>query len=170
MLCDRELAELVDRGCPLVLGGPLPHVMAAKAVALREASAPSFQDYAATVVDSARPLAEGLLRRGVHVVSGGTDNRLVLVDIPPFALSGRQAESALREAGLTLNRNVVPDETNGAWYTSGLHSAPRQSPPSAWAPAKWKRSLLSSPKCCEPPHRRRSRPGAAPDSPPKSTS
>lgn len=120
VLCDRELADFVDRGCPLVLGGPLPHVMAAKAVALREASAPSFQDYAAAAVDNARHLAEGLMRRAVPVVTGGTDNHLVLVDVRPFGLNGRQAESALRSAGITLNRNVVPDETNGAWYTSGL--------------------------------------------------
>jgi glycine hydroxymethyltransferase len=120
VLCNRDLAEFVDRGCPLVLGGPLPHVMAAKAVALREASAPSFREYAAAVVDNARELAEGLVRRDVPVVTGGTDNHLVLVDVRPFGLNGRLAESALRAAGITLNRNVVPDETNGAWYTSGL--------------------------------------------------
>ncbi len=120
VLCDRALAEFVDRGCPLVLGGPLPHVMAAKAVALAEASRPSFQTYAASVVDNARVLAEGLVVGGVPVVTGGTDNHLVLVDVRPFGLTGRQAESALRAAGITLNRNVVPDETNGPWYTSGL--------------------------------------------------
>jgi glycine hydroxymethyltransferase len=120
VLCDNELAEHVDRGCPLVLGGPLPHVMAAKAVALAEASKPSFQDHAAAVVDNARVLAETLLSAGVPVVTGGTDNHLVLVDVRPFGLNGRQAEGALRAAGVTLNRNVIPDETNGAWYTSGL--------------------------------------------------
>jgi glycine hydroxymethyltransferase len=120
VLCGRELAEFVDRGCPLVLGGPLPHVMAAKAVALSEASQPSFRDYAVAVVDNARALAERLLARGVPVVTGGTDNHLVLVDVRPFGLNGRQAEAALRSAGITLNRNVVPDESNGPWYTSGL--------------------------------------------------
>jgi glycine hydroxymethyltransferase len=104
----------------VVLGGPLPHVMAAKAVALAEASQPTFRTYAAAVVDNARALAERLLARGVSVITSGTDNHLVLVDVRPFGLTGRQAESALRSAGVTLNRNVVPDETNGPWYTSGL--------------------------------------------------
>ena len=120
VLCDTDLAEFVDRGCPMVLGGPLPHVMAAKAVALAEASEPSFRTYAAAVVDNARVLAEALSVGGVPVVTGGTDNHLVLVDVRPFGLNGRQAEAALRAAGITLNRNVVPNETNGAWYTSGL--------------------------------------------------
>ncbi len=120
VLCERALAEFVDRGCPLVLGGPLPHVMAAKAVALAEASQPAFGEYAAAVVANARALAEGLIRKGVPVLTGGTDNHLVLVDVRPFGLNGRQAEAALRAAGITLNRNVVPDESNGPWYTSGL--------------------------------------------------
>jgi len=120
VLCDNELAEYVDRGCPMVLGGPLPHVMAAKAVALAEASEPSFKDYAAAVVDNAQVLAETLKAAGVLVVTGGTDNHLVLVDVRPFGVNGRQAEAALRAAGVTLNRNVIPDETSGAWYTSGL--------------------------------------------------
>jgi glycine hydroxymethyltransferase len=120
VLCQDDLAEFVDRGCPLVLGGPLPHVMAAKAVALAEASQPSFQDYAAAVVHNARVLAEALMAAGVTVVTGGTDNHLVLIDVRGFGLNGRQAEAALRAAGVTLNRNVLPDETNGPWYTSGL--------------------------------------------------
>ena len=120
VLCSHELAQFVDRGCPLVLGGPLPHVMAAKAVALTEASQPSFRQYAASIVDNARVLAEGLVAGGVPVVTGGTDNHLVLIDVRRFGLNGRQAESACRAAGITLNRNVIPDETNGPWYTSGL--------------------------------------------------
>jgi glycine hydroxymethyltransferase len=120
VLCESSLAQFVDRGCPLVLGGPLPHVMAAKAVALAEASQPAFRTYAGSVVENARTLADALARAGVAVVTGGTDNHLVLIDVRPFGLNGRQAEAALRAAGITLNRNVVPDETNGAWYTSGL--------------------------------------------------
>jgi glycine hydroxymethyltransferase len=120
VLCDRDLAEFVDRGCPLVLGGPLPHVMAAKAVALAEASQPSFATYAAAIVDNARTLAEALVGGGVPVVTGGTDNHLVLVDVRPFGINGRQGEAALRAAGVTTNRNVLPDDTNGPWYTSGL--------------------------------------------------
>jgi glycine hydroxymethyltransferase len=120
VLCTRDLAEFVDRGCPLVLGGPLPHVVAAKAVALREASDASFVGYAHAMVDNARVLAERLVARDVSVITGGTDNHLVLVDVRRFGLTGRQAEAALRAAGVTLNRNVVPDESNGPWYTSGL--------------------------------------------------
>src|SRR6476620_2003983 len=91
-----DLAPFVDRGCPMVLGGPLPHVMAAKAVALTEASQPSFRTYAQAIVDNARALAEGLLRRGATVVSGGTDNHLVLLDVRSFGLTGRQAELAMQ--------------------------------------------------------------------------
>jgi glycine hydroxymethyltransferase len=120
VLSKSELGQFVDRGCPLVLGGPLPHVVAAKAVALAEASRPSFRRYAAAVVDNSRVLAEVLFRAGVRVVTGGTDNHLVLIDVRSFGLNGRQAEAALRSSGVTLNRNVVPHETNGAWYTSGL--------------------------------------------------
>ncbi|HEX6238505.1 MAG TPA: glycine hydroxymethyltransferase [Acidimicrobiales bacterium] len=120
VLCEEELADVVDRGCPLVLGGPLPHVMAAKAVALSEASQPSFRHHAAAVVDNARVLAEALVAAGVPVVTGGTDNHLVLVDVRRFGLTGRQAEAALRASGITSNRNVVPDESNGPWYASGL--------------------------------------------------
>src|SRR2546425_1193323 len=120
VLCDAELADTVDRGCPLVLGGPLPHVMAAKAIALHEASQPEFQTYARRIVENAAALAEALPSQDVTVVTGGSENHMVLVDVRPFGLTGRQAEAALRSAGLTLNRNVVPYDTNGAWYTSGL--------------------------------------------------
>ncbi|OPZ20797.1 MAG: Serine hydroxymethyltransferase [candidate division BRC1 bacterium ADurb.BinA364] len=120
VLCQKELAETVDRGCPLVLGGPLPHVMAAKAVALAEASRPEFREYARRVVENAAALAEALMAKGARVVTGGTENHLMLVDVRPYGLTGRQAESALRGAGLTLNRNVIPNDPNGAWYTSGL--------------------------------------------------
>ena len=75
ILCTQEFAEAIDKGCPLVLGGPLPHVMAAKAIAFREALSPQFVQYAHAIVDNARSLAEGFLKRGQHVVTGGTDNR-----------------------------------------------------------------------------------------------
>ena len=120
VLCDDSLAEQVDRGCPMVLGGPLPHVMAAKAVALAEARQPAFRDYAQRVVDNAKALAEGLLRRGARLVTGGTDNHLVLIDVSGYGLTGRQAEAALLEAGIVTNRNAVPRDPNGAWYTSGI--------------------------------------------------
>ena len=120
VLCQPELAEFVDKGCPMVLGGPLPNVMAAKAVALAEAGQPAFRDYAQRIVDNARALAEGLTRRGAKLVTGGTDNHLALIDVSSFGITGRQAESALLEAGIVTNRNSVPRDPNGAWYTSGV--------------------------------------------------
>ena len=120
VLCTEEYADFVDRGCPLVLGGPLPNVMAAKAVALAEARTEEFRDYARRVVDNSRALADGLLRRGATLVTGGTDNHLVLLDVSGYGLTGRQAETALLEAGLVTNRNSVPADPNGAWYTSGI--------------------------------------------------
>jgi glycine hydroxymethyltransferase len=121
VLCTGEYAPFVDKGCPMVLGGPLPHVMAAKAVAFAEARRPSFAGYASDIVANARALAEGLLRRGTRLVTGGTDNHIVLADVAAsFGLTGRQAESALLEAGVVTNRNSVPGDANGAWYTSGI--------------------------------------------------
>ncbi|MEU1753191.1 glycine hydroxymethyltransferase [Micromonospora matsumotoense] len=120
VLCGPELADQVDRGCPMVLGGPLPHVMAAKAVALAEARRPDFTDYAQRIVDNAQALAEGLLRRGTTLVTGGTDNHLVLLDVSSYGLTGRQAEQALLDSGIVTNRNAVPQDRNGAWYTSGI--------------------------------------------------
>jgi glycine hydroxymethyltransferase len=121
VLCQPELAEFVDRGCPMVLGGPMPHVMAAKAVALAEARLPSFAEYAQAVADNAKSLAEGLLRRGVTLVTGGTDNHLVLLDVATsYGLTGRQADQSLLDAGVVTNRNSIPADPNGAWYTSGI--------------------------------------------------
>ncbi|SBT39746.1 glycine hydroxymethyltransferase [Micromonospora auratinigra] len=120
VLCGPELADQVDRGCPMVLGGPLPHVMAAKAVALAEARRPDFADYAQRIVDNAQALADGLTRRGAKLVTGGTDNHLVLIDVSGYGLTGRQAEQALLDSGIVTNRNAVPQDPNGAWYTSGV--------------------------------------------------
>ena len=120
VLCQTELADQVDRGCPMVLGGPLPHVMAAKAVAFAEAKTQDYRDYAQAVVVNAKALAEGLLRRGHTLVTGGTDNHLVLIDVSGDGLTGRQAEQALLDSGIVTNRNAVPADPNGAWYTSGI--------------------------------------------------
>jgi glycine hydroxymethyltransferase len=120
VLCTREFAPYVDKGCPLVLGGPLPHVIAAKLVALEEALRPSFADYARRVIENAQSLSLALSESGMTVLTGGTDNHLVLVDVRTLGLTGRQAESAARDAGITLNRNTVPNDPHGAWYTSGL--------------------------------------------------
>ncbi|TDW22738.1 glycine hydroxymethyltransferase [Kribbella kalugense] len=120
VLCQPEYADAVDRGCPMVLGGPLSQTMAAKAVALAEARQPSFQVYAQAVADNAVALAEGLMKRGVKLVTDGTENHLALLDVSSYGITGRQAESALLDAGIVTNRNAVPRDPNGAWYTSGV--------------------------------------------------
>ncbi len=120
VLATEEYAPSVDRGCPMVLGGPLSHVMDAKAVAFAEARQEGFRTYAQQVADNAQSLAQGFLSRGADLVTGGTDNHLVLLDVSKFGLTGRQAESALLDAGVVTNRNSVPNDPNGAWYTSGI--------------------------------------------------
>ena len=120
VLATKEYSDAVDKGCPMVLGGPMSHVMAAKAVAFAEARQPSFQAYAQRVADNAQAFAEGLMRRGATLVTGGTDNHLVLLDVQSFGLTGRQAESALLDSGIVTNRNSIPSDPNGAWYTSGI--------------------------------------------------
>jgi glycine hydroxymethyltransferase len=120
VLATEEYAASVDRGCPMVLGGPLSHIMAAKAVALAEARQHSFREYAQQVATNAQSLAEGFLSRGANLITGGTDNHLVLLDVTSFGLTGRQAETALLDAGIVTNRNSVPADPNGAWYTSGI--------------------------------------------------
>ncbi|MEZ5231726.1 MAG: serine hydroxymethyltransferase [Acidimicrobiales bacterium] len=107
VLCQPEYAEFVDKGCPMVLGGPLSNMMAAKAVAFSAAAV--VRDYAGAVVDNAVALAEALTKRGVRLVTGGTDNHLVLVDTATkFGLTGRQAETALLDSGVVTNRNAIP--------------------------------------------------------------
>jgi glycine hydroxymethyltransferase len=120
VLATSEFADAVDKGCPMVLGGPLGHVMAAKAVALAEARQPEFRTYAQRIADNAKALADGFMRRGAKLVTDGTDNHLVLLDVTSFGLTGRQAESALLDSGVVTNRNSVPADPHGAWYTSGI--------------------------------------------------
>jgi glycine hydroxymethyltransferase len=121
VLCTEEFKDHVDRGCPLVLGGPLPHVMAAKAVAFTEALSPEFQGYAERIVANAQALSDALLRSGLRVLTGGTENHLLVLDVAStHGITGRQAEDAIRRCGITLNRNPIPFDANGPWYTSGL--------------------------------------------------
>lgn len=121
VMCKGEFREVVDKGCPLVLGGPLPHVMAAKAIAFKEANTKEFQQYAHQIVKNAKALAERLMQKGVPLTTKGTDNHLLVMDVASrFGLTGRQAETALREARFTVNRNAIPFDANGAWYTSGI--------------------------------------------------
>src|SRR3546814_20388746 len=105
--------------------------MAAKAVACAEARRPEFQTYAQTVADNAKSLAEGFMSRGAKLVTDGTDNHIVLLDVSSFGLTGRQAASALLDAGVVTNRNTVPADPNGAWYTTGTRFG-TPAPPPPW--------------------------------------
>lgn len=120
VLCKQEFADTVNKGCPMVLGGPLPHVMAAKAIAFKEANTPAFKSYAKKIVENAEALAKALSAKGLRIVSGGTDNHLLVVDVTQLGLTGRQAESALRQGHITVNRNSIPFDPNGPFFTSGL--------------------------------------------------
>ncbi|MCH9609152.1 MAG: Serine hydroxymethyltransferase [Chlamydiales bacterium] len=120
VLCTKEFADDVNRGCPNILGGPLPHVMAAKAIAFQEALQPEFRTYVQRILDNANALAAGLMKRGMKVVTDGTDNHLLLIDLSDMPITGRQAELALASVGVTVNRNMVPFDPKGAWYTAGV--------------------------------------------------
>ncbi len=123
ILCRAEHAKAVDKAMfPGTQGGPLEHVIAAKAVAFLEALRPSFRDYCVQVVKNAQALAGALMERHVHIVSGGTDNHLMLCDLRTrnAALTGKVAEQALDRAGITVNKNTVPKETQSPFVTSGI--------------------------------------------------
>ena len=107
---------------PGLQGGPLEHVIAAKAVAFREASQPEFRTYAAQILRNARALAAALAAEGLRIVSGGTDTHLLLVDLRPFdaELNGKKAQEALDAAGITCNRNQIPGDPRSPFVTSGL--------------------------------------------------
>ncbi len=123
ILCKEEHAKAIDKAVfPGTQGGPLMHVIAAKAVAFKEALDPGFADYTRQIVANAQALAEGLMSRGLKLVSDGTDNHLLLVDLRPSHpdLSGKEAEHALEAAGITVNKNTVPGETRSPFVTSGL--------------------------------------------------
>jgi glycine hydroxymethyltransferase len=121
ILCRQEHAALINKQIfPGVQGGPLMHVIAAKAVALREAMQPAFKVYARQVVANARALAGALMERGFTIVSGGTDNHLMLVDLRNRGITGKAAEAALGAAYITVNKNTVPGETQSPFVTSGI--------------------------------------------------
>ena len=123
ILCKAEHAKAVDKAMfPGTQGGPLEHVIAAKAVAFLEASRPEFRDYCVQVVKNAQTLAKALMAKNVHVVSGGTDNHLMLCDLRPrgATLTGKLAENALDRASITVNKNTVPKETQSPFVTSGI--------------------------------------------------
>jgi glycine hydroxymethyltransferase len=123
ILCKEEHRKAIDKAVfPGTQGGPLMHVIAAKAVAFREALEPDFREYTRRIVSNAQALAAGLMDRGLKLVSDGTDNHLLLVDLRPSHpdLSGKDAEHALEEAGITVNKNTVPGESRSPFVTSGL--------------------------------------------------
>jgi len=116
-----EYAKIIDKNIfPGMQGGPLMHVIAAKAVAFREALQPSFRDYQKKVVANAKALAGELLSLDYHLVSGGTDNHLILVNLTTKSVTGKAAESALDRAGITVNKNAVPFDTQSPFVTSGI--------------------------------------------------
>ncbi len=121
ILCKEALRKNVDKvNFPGMQGGPLMHVIAGKAVCFGEAMKPEFKTYAARVVANAKALAEGLLARGFDMVSGGTDNHLILVDLRSKGLTGKKAEAVLEQAGITVNKNAVPFDPEKPFVTSGI--------------------------------------------------
>src|SRR5688500_2544742 len=121
VLCRAEYAKDLDRAlCPGVQGGPLMHIIAAKAVCLKEAMEPGFVEYQQQIVANARRLAAGLADAGFRLVSGGTDNHLMLVDVFSKGLTGKVAEAALGKAGITVNKNAIPFDTNPPMVASGI--------------------------------------------------
>ena len=123
ILCKQEHAKAIDKAVfPGWQGGPLEHAIAGKAIAFFEASQPSFREYAHQVVANASALAGALAGEGFRLVSGGTDNHLMVVDLRPFdeELTGKQAQTTLDEAGITLNKNTVPDDPRSPFVTSGV--------------------------------------------------
>jgi glycine/serine hydroxymethyltransferase len=121
VLCKEKYAKEIDsQAFPGIQGGPLMHVIAAKAVCFREAMQPAFRDYQAQLLTNAKALAEGMKRNGYRLVSGGTDNHLMLVDVGARGLTGKDCQAALDQAGITVNKNTIPFETRSPFQGSGI--------------------------------------------------
>ena len=121
IMCKAEHAKAIDKTIfPGIQGGPLVHVIAAKAVALKEALSPQFKDYQSLVIRNARKLAEELIRNGFQIISGGTDNHLMLVDLNNKQITGKEAEEALGKSRITVNKNVIPYDERTPAITSGI--------------------------------------------------
>ncbi|MGI5894468.1 MAG: serine hydroxymethyltransferase [Candidatus Merdivicinus sp.] len=121
ILCKEELAKAIDKAIfPGTQGGPLMHIIAAKAVCFGEALKPEFKDYAKRIVENAQALASGLTKRGFQLVSGGTDNHLMLVDLRSFNLTGKDFEKKLDEVYITVNKNAIPNDPQSPFITSGI--------------------------------------------------
>jgi glycine hydroxymethyltransferase len=121
ILCREEHAKAIDKAVfPMMQGGPLEHCIAGKAVALKEAMTPEYKDYAHRVVRSARALAQGLAEEGLRIVSGGTDSHLILADLRPLGVSGKDAERVMDEVGIALNKNSIPFDPQPPSTPSGI--------------------------------------------------
>ncbi len=121
VMCRSAHAKELDRAVlPGIQGGPLMHVIAAKAVAFREAQAPEWRDYQGQIIRNARALGDALMSRGYRLVSGGTDTHLILVDLTPKGITGKDAQEALDRAWITVNKNGIPFDTRGPMVTSGI--------------------------------------------------
>ncbi len=123
ILCNKEAAEKFNFNkaiFPGIQGGPLMHVIAAKAVCFEEALQPSFKEYQQGIVDNAQALCKGLMSRGIKIVSGGTDNHLMLMDLTNFGLTGKEVEKWLDEAHITANKNTIPNDPQKPFVTSGI--------------------------------------------------
>ena len=121
ILCTTELAPKIDKALfPGIQGGPLIHIIAAKAVCFKEAATPEFKKYQTKVIENAAFLASELIARGFDIVSGGTDNHLMLIDLRNKGITGKFAEKLLEEIGITVNKNTVPFETESPFVTSGI--------------------------------------------------
>lgn len=121
ILCKEKYAKMIDKSIfPGIQGGPLMHTIAAKAVCFKEAGEESFKEYQKKIVENAKTLAEALMDRGFNLVSGGTDNHLMLVDLRNKGITGKEGEHILDSIGITANKNTVPNETQSPFVTSGL--------------------------------------------------
>ncbi len=121
ILCKEELAKQIDKAIfPGIQGGPLMHIITAKAVAFGEALKPEFRDYQAQVIKNAKALSNALIAEGFNIVSGGTDNHLMLLDLRPFGLTGKEMEHRLDEVHITVNKNTIPNDPQSPFVTSGV--------------------------------------------------
>ena len=121
IMCKEEYAQKIDKAIfPGIQGGPLMHVIAAKAVCFKEALTPEYKEYMTQVVKNAKALAEGLMANGLDIVSGGTDNHLMLVDLRKYNVTGKDAEKMLDEVRITCNKNTIPFDPQSPFVTSGV--------------------------------------------------
>ena len=120
ILCSKEWSKYMDKGCPNVIGGPLENNIAAKYIAFKEALSPEYQEYAYQIVKNAKQLADTLIYRHANLITHGTDNHMVLIDVRNYGLTGKEAEQKLYEVGITCNKNTIRNDSNGVLKTSGI--------------------------------------------------